>query len=374
MKNLLFYYPSNKRSVQIETLLKTLRVENVAISFLSLTPRGALHEKLDDFGIRTYANPIEKSGILYYFHQLLFLIRFLRKNKIEIVFSNLQQANLIAIFARFFVKSEIICFRHHFKFFPNSNQLSYSVNRNERIGDKLVNLFARKIIVPSSGVFNGMVNQEKVNPAKVQIIPYMYDFENYGEPDLDNVKQIKREHPSKLRLIMVSRLIPLKRHLIILPMIQELIDQGLDLHLFILDEGPEKEKIENFIQQNNLANNVSLLGFRRDFLDYMAASDLIIHPSITEASNSAVKEMALLEKTAIVCQGVGDFDDYIEDQVDGFTCDIEKFPEEAKAILNRIHQQPEILHEMGKKLRNKVLKQFSVTPEITLQYVDLIHG
>lgn len=375
MPKLLFYYPSNKRSIQIETLLKTLKEENVDVSFLSLTPKGALHTELENLGIPTFANPIEKSGaISYYFNQLIFLIRFLKKNQIDVVFSNLQQANLIAIFARLFVRSKILCFRHHFKFFPEGEQKNYAINKNEQIGDKLINLLAPRIIVPSSGVYNGMIRFEKVKRSKIQIIPYMYDFDNYGRPNAENVTKIQDDYPATLRLIMVSRLIPLKRHLMVLPVVKVLIEQGLDIHLFILDEGPEKEKIENFIHEHQLHGKVTLLGFRRDFLDFMAASNLIIHPSITEASNSAVKEMALLEKSAIVCRGVGDFDDYIEDQIDGFQCDIEKFPEEAKVILERIYSNPESLRIMGKKLRNKVISQFSVTPEITRQYLDLIYG
>ena len=54
-----------------------------------------------------------------------------------------------------------------------------------------------------------------------------------------------------------------------------------------------------------------MVGFREDFVNYMAAADLLIHPSLTEASNNVVKEMGLLQKGVAVCRHVGDFNDFI---------------------------------------------------------------
>ena len=50
----------------------------------------------------------------------------------------------------------------------------------------------------------------------------------------------------------------------------------------------------------------------------MAACDLMIHPSLSDASNSAIKEMGLLSKAVAVCSEVGDFDEYIVNDVNGF--------------------------------------------------------
>jgi glycosyltransferase involved in cell wall biosynthesis len=50
----------------------------------------------------------------------------------------------------------------------------------------------------------------------------------------------------------------------------------------------------------------------------LSAADLIVHPSITEASSSLIKEAGLVNKPVIVCSGVGDFDQYIEHDKNGY--------------------------------------------------------
>ncbi|MEL6561538.1 MAG: glycosyltransferase family 4 protein [Bacteroidota bacterium] len=372
-KRVLFYYPSNKRSVAIETLLEELVKQGIDVSFLSHIERGKIHETLDKLGVKTYSTPIKKgNALIYYARQILFLIQFTRKHKIKFVFSNLQQANLIGVIAQYFMSAKVICFRHHFKFFSKSQQKSAVVNKNEKFGDRLINLLARKIVVPSSGVYNGMLNQENVRESKLSIIPYIYDFAQYGKPDTDAVEEIKKATPAKLRLIMVSRLIPLKRHIIVLPLVKELLSENLNLHLYILDEGPEKERIESYIREHGLTEAVTMLGFRTDFLDYMAASDLIIHPSITEASNSAVKEMALLSKSAIVCKKVGDFDDYILHRINGYLCDIDEFAKEAKEIIQELYNDPKHISQLGENLNQTVLEKFSVNEETMDKYLNLL--
>lgn len=371
--NLLFYYPSNKRSIQIETLLEALKEEGFQVYFLCMGEAGAINYSLDQLGIKTYSARVHKKNALqYYLSQILFLIKFVRSHKIEIVLSNLQQANLVSILAQYFFKARLICFRHHFKFFTANNRKNFRVNKNEKIGDILINRLAKEIVVPSNGVYQGMVNQEKVNPNKIRIIPYMYRFDHYGKPNDDHVNQIKKSFPFKLRMIMVSRLIPLKRHMIVLSMIKDLIDQGLNICLFILDEGPEKENIASYIRKNQLEKNVIMLGFRKDFLNYMAASDLIIHPSITEASNSAVKEMALLSKPSIVCKNVGDFDDYIKHESNGFLCDIDNFASEAKSLIIKYYYRENALRKIGTNARKTVLNNFSVNEKNKKKYLDLL--
>ncbi|MCR9251947.1 MAG: glycosyltransferase family 4 protein [bacterium] len=372
-RNVLFYYPSNKRSIQIETLLGVLKDQGFNVLFLSILEEGAIHSALIEKGIDCHsANAKNLSSIRFYLFQIRALISFTKTHKIDVVLSNLQQANLIAVIAQFFFKSTLICFRHHFKFLTNKAKTQYQLNKNEKIGDWIVNKLAKQIVVPSSGVYNGMTIVEGVNKSKLQIIPYIYNFNAYNKPDKDNVFEIKQKYKAKLRIIMVSRLIPLKRHMFIFPVFNRLIKQGLDIKVFVLDEGPEKERLSEYIKTNNLENHIILLGFKTDFIDYMAASDIMVHPSITEASNSAVKEMALLEKPSIVCDQVGDFNDYITHGENGFLCDVDKFDSELEEIMHNVYNDPEILEVAGQQCKNSVLRNFSISDQNIKLYTNLI--
>jgi len=369
-KKILFYYSNNKSSISIETLLEEWQKRGYEVLFVSTLERGAIHSDLEKYGISCWAHPV-KTGKLYYIRQILYLVRFCWQHRPDIVYSNLQHANVIACVAQFFFPSRLIVARHHFDFVKAVNGISYTPPPNELLFDRIINSLARIIIVPSSGVYNGMKHHEKVDMTKVYIIPYIYDFSKYPKPNAVTVKQIREKYPAKLLLLASMRLMVLKRHRILFELVAELLAEGYDLQLLCLDNGPEKENLLQFIQENNLQDKIHLLGFQTDYINYMAASDMLLHPSLTEASNSVVKELGMLEKPVVVCQGVGDFDDYIDDQESGFLVSRENTKEEIRAIIMQYYGNLDRLADMGKKLRQSILEKFNRSEKVLQQYDKL---
>ena len=74
----------------------------------------------------------------------------------------------------------------------------------------------------------------------------------------------------------------------------------------------------NRVQSLKLTDRVFHIDYTDKVLNYMAASDLLLNPSLSEASKSSVKEMGFAGKAAVVCSGIGDFDDYITHKENGF--------------------------------------------------------
>jgi glycosyltransferase involved in cell wall biosynthesis len=370
----LFYYPSNKQSNALETLIYELKKRGCEIVLLTTCEKGDFHKTLESFNIKTYTHIVNTKGILYYLKQCFFLINFCRKHKIDIVCSHLQHVNFIAVFAQFFIKSKVIVFRHHFKFHIFSNDCNLKPNKNEELFDRVINKLAKIIVVPSSGVFNGMIEHEGVNKDKLRIIPYVYNFDKYPKPDAVEVEKIKALYPCKLRLLMCSRLILFKRHYIVFPVIKKLVEEGFDIKLLVLDEGPEKENLEQYIKQNNLQNHIIMLGFRRDFINYMAACDLLIHPSLTEASNSTVKEMGLLKKAVAVCSKVGDFDDYIVNEQNGFLLSPVNTDKMLYSLIKELYLNTDRLLRVGENLHTVVTLKYNKSETIINQYLELFNG
>tara|TARA_B110000046_G_scaffold186024_1_gene231528 strand:- start:34242 stop:35369 length:1128 start_codon:yes stop_codon:yes gene_type:complete len=374
MKRILLYYPSNKRSIAIESQILELRNLGHQILFLTTCEKGDIHQKLEEEGFKTCTNIAKSSNsLLYYLNNILFLIRFCRVHNIDLVFSNLQNVNFIAVLSQFFIKSKVIAFRHHFKFNKRNFGIPLQVNKTEVLFDKVINRLAKKIVVPSSGVHNGMLQYEKVSKEKLSIIPYLYDFSKYKIPSAEKVEKIKEQFPAKLRVIMIARLIPFKRHILIFPVIKKLVDKGLDIKLLVFDEGPESQNLYDYILKNKLENHIFMLGFKRNLLDYMKASDLIIHPSITEASNNVIKEIGLQEKAVAVCKGVGDFDDYIQHGKNGYFMDIIEPEKDAESIIETVYNSPELINLLGKNLKSTIHSTFGNSQSVINNYTDLIN-
>ena len=106
-------------------------------------------------------------------------------------------------------------------------------------------------------------------------------------------------------------------------------NRGLKCHLYLLGSGENKQAIEIKIAELGLQNEVELLGYVDNVMDYFKASDWLLHPSISESSCVVVKEAALVELPVIACQGVGDFDDYMINHVNSVLLDGDHFAAEA---------------------------------------------
>jgi glycosyltransferase involved in cell wall biosynthesis len=372
VSRILLFYPSNNRTVALETLTLAIHRRGVPIEVLTTCGPGPFHEFLSAHGVPTYAHPVTKGApLLYYVRQILFLARFCRSHRITTVFSHLQHANLIAAFAQYLTPATVVLFRHHFRFVFPGDGIYVEPNRTERLFDIAINRLAGTIVVPSTGVYEGMRRLERVNMGRVRILPYVYDFEQYGRPNSDAVTAIRAQFPSRLTLLMSSRMVPLKRHALVFRVVQDLVREGLDVRLLVLDDGPERGALEDFVTGHGLGDRIIMLGFRSDFVDYMGAADLLVHPSLTEASSSVVKEMGVLGKTAIVCEGVGDFDEYLEDGRNAFLVPRATDGSEIAEVLRAVYADPACLAQLGQSLRDTVLDRFSVRPETVDRYLAL---
>ncbi len=300
------------------------------------------------------------------------LIRFCKKHKVDIIHSHLQQTNLIATIAsKFMAKTRVVPFRHHCKFHHLIDDPSLRPSKKEIWADQIINRLSKIIIVPASSVKAAMVEQEQVTPNKVKVIPYIYHFKEMERILNLNAEAIKIQYPAVLRMIMVSRLTPYKRHLIALNAIIPLIQGGHDIQLLIMDTGPEMGKLKKEVKKEGVSDKIHFLGFQSNILEYIAAADVLIHPSLTDASNSAVKEAGLFEKLVMVCDRVGDFNDYIVHGENGYLFSAQEFVSECQTVLKKVMVEKNRISEMGSKLKKAVTAKFSYNESVVDQYERL---
>ena len=369
-KNLLIYFPPNKRTVALETvILEMAKHHNVKV--LTLAEKGDFHNYLETMGVEFYYTGInEFNPIKRVIKQTLFLLKFCRVNKIEVIWSHLHPCNLYTVIAQFFISAKVVIFRHHFHAQIKETGIK-GINRNERWMEKIISLLASRIVVPSREGYYGMVNYEGISKDKIEIVPYIYNFTTYAKPDLRVVEEIQKNFPCKIRILIAMRMIKLKRHMIVLPILNRLIREGYDIQVLLLDDGEEKNNIAQYIIENELSKRVHILGYKKNIIDYIAASDLILHPSSTEASSSLIKEAGMLEKIVIVNEGVGDFSDYIENGVNGFLVNGKNELEEYESIIRSVYIG-NFNECIGENLYNTVHNKFSVSERTRRMYFDLL--
>jgi len=375
-RRILLYYPPNKRSVAIETLCTAVKDAGHELIVLTFTGKDSFHLQMEKMGFMTFTTVMErKPSWKYYLNQARFLIRFCKENKIDYVWSHLQEANIIAVLAQPFLKAKVVAFRHHAEsaFYAEYGQKFGMVrNKNEIVFDKIINRLAKTIVIPSSGVWYGMEKYEGCNMKKVKLIPYIYNFSTYQQPSQDKVKLLRDEYKCELLLIMVSRMVASKQHMPVFKILNKLVKEGMSIRMIVMDDGPLRPALEEYVVQHNLANQISFVGYRNDFINYMAASDLLIHPSLTEASNNVVKELGILEKAVAVCERVGDFNDYIVEGRNGFLIDRGDLENSTEKIIRTAYAKKDILTQLGKELKKDILEIFSDSSKNRKRLIDLI--
>jgi glycosyltransferase involved in cell wall biosynthesis len=360
MKKLLIFFSANKQTVSLESHVLELSKLGYDMYFLTSCEEGILHDRLRSKGIKCYTSPKQFSNsIITYAYNFFYLIYFIIKNKVDYVFPHLHTPCLISSFAQYFVSAKFIFFRHNSSVWNNQDLFETDINKNERIVDSIINRMANKIIVPSDGVKNYMITHENVNASKIEVLHYMYDFSMYKEPSLEIVEKIRGQYTCNLLLIMVSRMVKHKRHIIVLEALNRLIKEGYDIKILLLDEGPELIKLKDYVRDNKLEKHVFFIGFVQNFIDYMQAADVLVQPSMTDASNSVAKEMGLLSKVIMVSEGVGDYSEYIVHGKNGILIPIFNSKESIEQELKNIYNNKYDIKKMGVNLKETVFKTFS---------------
>jgi glycosyltransferase involved in cell wall biosynthesis len=205
-----------------------------------------------------------------------------------------------------------------------------------------------------------MIDHENIPVKKITHINLAYDFSLYTPPNEQKVREIRNQFKAVVLLLSVCRLTAFKRPNVAIHTVKELTDQGLDVKLILLGNGEMQDELERLIAELGLQNKVFMPGYVSNVVEYMAAADFFVHPSLLDSSCVTVKEAGLVKLPVIVCRGIGDFDDYLIHEKNGFLVEKDKFVEDSAEIIKLNFQNDELLRNIGENLRKSVLELFSI--------------
>jgi L-malate glycosyltransferase len=366
--NILIFFPYNLRTVEQQSVMEMLVGKGHKVVLLTTCERGFLHQYVETKGVITeWMDGNETAGKLFLFRTHLKKLKaVLDKYKIDVVIAHQQSTALIAGLLRKTKKFPLVYFRH------NSNE-DYQLNYiKAKWYNKLINALTPVKVAPSSVVEEFWIKKEGVSPERITRINYGYNFSQYEHPVPSKAEEIRKEFSTSLLILSIARLVPSKRHELMFATIKRLVEIGVDCKLVCLGTGPLEMELQQRIISLNMQNHIFLLGRRENVFDYIAACDVFLHLSSTEASNSAVKEVGLCKKPVIVCKGVGDFEDYIVDNCNGFLVQKEQPEEEVSHILLSMAKQEISKEEIGEKLFETVTTTFDIN-NVAIKYEELLN-
>ena len=361
----LIYYPFNLHADSLVCQVRILRDLGHEVIFLSSSPTGPLHAALNAIGVKTFAPPAgrQRSGLGFFYAEARLVRSVAVATRADCILAHLQGNAMIAGLAFRFSRKPVIYMRH------NSDYYQLRNSRKELFINRLANRWSNRILAISRKVSEQLL-KEGVEKERIARVNLAYDFRNLPVVRPDDIKRIQSRYTGQFRLLIAARLDPLKRHILAFEVIRNLRTAGLDAILVCIGEGEERQALEGWIRQNRLDNAIFLPGHIIDVDPYYAASDVLVHLSVSEASSHVVKEAALRGCTALVCENVGDFDDYMVDNVNAILVPKDHPVAEATRRLKEILPHPSKRRTMSEALCRTIIDHFDMEA-VTLQYAAI---
>ena len=257
---------------------------------------------IDDVGqgvrIISYGN----SGVL---RALPKLVRYLRRQKPDVMLSGLAHANVISVFANLGAGRATRCIISA-RSIPS---VWYRTNRSLRSWALLQLMratyrFADAIIVNSQAVASDLNRFLMLSRKRIEVVYNPIDIVAIQDLSREEVEHDWCKSGAPLVLLGVGRLDVLKDFPTLIRAFS-LIRSQRDCRLVILGEGPDRASLEHLIHSLGLQRDVFLAGFVKNPFAWMRCAKVVVSSSLTEGCPNAIMQ-ALACGTPVVstdCEG-----------------------------------------------------------------------
>ena len=166
-----------------------------------------------------------------------------------------------------------------------------------KIDEKLYDKFSNLIFVSKNNL-ESFKKTYPENKATQQVIYNYIDSQKVLEKaDIKTEIEFDEKQPN---LLTVARLVPQKALDRLIRVHEKLIKDGLHHNMYIIGDGPEKEKLQELIKNSNCQDTIKLLGKKENPYPYMKKADYICLLSEFEGYGMVLEEAKILNKYILI--------------------------------------------------------------------------
>jgi glycosyltransferase involved in cell wall biosynthesis len=243
---------------------------------------------------------------------LLKLTSFLRQHRIHILHTHLFDPSVVGLMGGLFARTPVRVLTRHYSDYHTR------IDRPVHVWlDRLCTRLSHRVIAVSQHTADHLVGVEGAPPHKVRTI--------HNGIDLDRVRISSLGAPERLRtelrttdrkvILMAARMHPEKGYEILLRALPNVIARVHNVTLLIAGKGALEPHYRALSASLGLEEHVRFLGFRHDLPDLMAASDVVVLPSLAEAFGLAIAESLYLG-VPVVASTAGGLPEIAQDGID----------------------------------------------------------
>ncbi len=359
-KNILFFMPSIEgggveKNLFIVSNYFSKKFENVTLITSSSKFKSKFNKKIKIISPNNFFWESFGRRIKYLVCLFLLLIQFI-KNKEIIVFSF--QANIYCI---------ILCKIFNVKIIVRSNTapIGWSKNIFKRSIFKIFLKLSDKVMVNSLQFKKDLKKEFSVNADCI------YNPLNTKEIIKKSKIKSKKIFKNKtLKIINVGRFTEQKDQITLLKALNEIKNQ-LNFEAFIIGRGVLKQKLKNYIQQNNLSKVIKLKNFSKNPFPLIKQSDIFILSSCYEGLPNVLLESLVLKKFVISSNCKTGPNEILLNGRGGFLFKVGNYKQLSKLIIKYYFNKK----DCSKKLKESInqLKRFDYETNLK-KYLNLINS
>lgn len=320
------------------TLLKRLMKNGINVELLCII-EGVFAKEARESGIKV---KIIKQKSRYDINTIFKIRNYIKSEKFDLVHCHGARANYLAFFVKIMLKIPFITTIH------SDYKLDFKDSFYKQAVFMPINAIAIRsfdYILAVTNAFKIMLIQRGIDEKKITVI---YNGINIDEFDLSKIKpknDFLKEYNIKydencIYIGIAARLQIVKGIKYLLEASNEILKTNKNIVVLIAGNGLLEKSIKEFINENNISNNVKLLGFVKDINSFYNAIDINILTSNSESFPYCLLEGARLKKPTIATN-VGGIPEMIKNNETGLLIK----PFSSKDIVDKIN---EFIHDMQK--------------------------
>lgn len=280
-----------------------LLAEGVQIEFLRLYTNyqggegGDFIDRLEVLGLKTYQVNIGKIPTL----RVLNKIKNIANNgDFDIIHTHLIHADFHLALIKTFMKLQPILVSTKHGYDNNfTSKFGFDVSKQTRTPYYLISRWAEKRMKASFTISKGLldffIGIGLTSPQKMRLIHYGFDMPENHEVENDSSLRL-----APRQITIAGRLIPFKGHKFIIEAMTQLkLKYGSKVKLVIAGSGKLDIQLRQMVSELMLTEQVEFLGYSSNVGEYMANSDVVVVPSISEGFGVVFLE-AFNAKTPVV--------------------------------------------------------------------------
>jgi glycosyltransferase involved in cell wall biosynthesis len=222
-----------------------------------------------------------------------------------------------------------------------------------------------RVVVLSHAVRNYMIESDRVDRNKIEVIYQGFDFQGFSANEADR-QRVREELGIESRFVLgcIGNLHKTKGHIYLFQALKQLAKEIPNVCVLLLGDG-DRDLIKTMVRELELEDRVIFAGFRRDVPACISAMDIVVHPSLSEAFCQVLIE-AMSVGTPLVATNVGGAAEVVAHGETGVLIPPADPAAISQAVLE-LYRNPEQRRRMAQAGQSSVRSRFTIERMVNQQ-------